>query len=58
MIFNYKNTINNINTNDNRVYGTVLISCSCASSKYLNDHHAHNISGDLWIIKSKNFVSL
>ena len=50
-IFNYKNTVKNINTNDARTYGTGIISYNCTNSKYLNHHHEHIITGDTRIIR-------
>ena len=50
-IFNYKNTVNNISTNDTRTYGTNTISCNRTNAKYLNHHHEYIITGDLRIIE-------
>ena len=50
-IFNYKNTVEKMNTNDTRTYGTVIISCNCTNTKYLNHHHGRIGTGDLQIKK-------
>ena len=52
-MFNYKNTVNNINTNDTRTCGTGRISCNCTNSKHLIGHQGHIITGDLQIIVNK-----
>ena len=54
-IFNFKNIVNRISTNDTRTYGTGIITCSCTNCKYLNLHHGHIITGDLKIIENKKF---
>ena len=52
-IFSYQNTVSNINPNDTRTYGMIIISCNYTYSKYLNHHHGHIITRDLQIIESK-----
>ena len=58
-MFNYKDTVNNINTNDTRTYGTGRISCKCTNSKHLICHQGHIIKGDLRITvnQKRNTVS-
>ena len=51
-IFNYKKTVENINTVDTVTYGTGIDSCNCANSSFLDDHHGHIITGDLRIIQN------
>lgn len=62
-MFNYKNTVKNINTNNTRTYGTSVISFNCSNSKDLNHHQGHLITvnlitGDLRIIKDKQFCKI
>ena len=57
-IVNYKNIANSIFTNDTRTHGTALISCNCANSKCLNDHHGPVISGHLQIIENKKLCKI
>ena len=45
-------------TNDTRTYGTAIISCNCANSKCLNDHHGPVISGHLQIIENKKLCKI
>ena len=56
--FNYKKTIKNINTNNNSIYDTSIISCYCTNCKYLNHHHGQIITKDLWIIENKRTCNI
>ena len=42
-----------MNTNDARTYGNGIVSCNRTNSKYLNHHHEHAITEDLWIIENE-----
>ena len=57
-IFNYKNTVQNNNTNDTRTYGTGIDSCNCINSKYLNHYHGHIITRNLRVIEYKNICKI
>ena len=45
--FNYKDTVNNTDKNENRSYGTVIASCDCDNSMYLHNRHGDTF---LWEI--------
>ena len=40
-IFNYKQTVADIDTNDQSTYGTGLVSCECLGSEFCDPHHGH-----------------
>ena len=50
-IFNYIDTVNNIDKNDNNTYGTHINSCECSASTFCDPNHGHIITGNLAIIK-------
>jgi len=53
-LFNYKDTVNNINIDDQLTYGTNLISCDCHKSSFVDTDHSHIVTGDLRIIENKH----
>ena len=57
-IFNYKQTVNDIDVNDHLTYGTNLPSCDCSSSPFLDSDHGHIITGDLRIIENNHLRKL
>ena len=56
-IFNYKNTVKNINTKNTTTYRTGIISCNCTNTKYLNHHHLR-ITKHLRIIDNKELPKI
>ena len=52
-ILNYKDTVHNIDTNDQATFGTNIASCSCSSSPFVDQNHGHILTGDLRIIKNE-----
>jgi len=57
-LFNYKDTVNNINIDDQLTYGTNLINCECHKSSFVNKDHGHIVTGDLRIIENKHLRKL
>ena len=57
-IFNYKQTVADIDTNDLVTYGTVLESCDCESSELCDPHHGHILTGDLRVIDNQKLRKL
>ena len=57
-IFNYKQTVNNINTEDSITYGTGIVDCDCASSPFVDENHKHIVTGDLRIINNNKLKKL
>ena len=53
-IFNSKDTISNIDTNDTSAYGIGISFCNCANYKYFGHYYGHIVIGDLRIIKKKS----
>ena len=51
-IFNYRDTVNNIDVNDQLTYGTNLPSCDCHESPFVDNDHSHVMTGDLRIIEN------
>ena len=49
-ILNYKETVNNIDTNDEETFGTGLNTCNCSTSQFVDRNHGHVLTGDLRII--------
>ena len=49
-IFNYKQTVSEIDTNDLITYGTGLESCDCEGSEFCDPNHGHILTGDLRVI--------
>ena len=50
-LFNYKNTVNNVNTEE---WLKQKHSCSCAESEFCDPEHKHIVSGDLRLIRIIN----
>ena len=57
-IFNYKETVNSINTEDVETHGTGIASCDCHESEFVNGHHGHVVTGDLRIIRNDKLRKL
>ena len=57
-LFNYKETVNAINTNDRETYGTGITACDCHVSEFKDEHHGHIITGDLRIIGNQKLRKL
>ena len=57
-IFNYKQTVADIDTNDTDTYGTNLPSCDCESSEFRDPNHGHVLTGDLRIIGNQKLRKL
>ena len=51
-IFNYKKTVNSLNTDDLESSGTGITACDCHESEFVNGHHGHVVTGDLRIIRN------
>ena len=52
-ILNYKDTVNNIDTNDQATFGTNIHSCNCSSSPCVDQNHGHVLSSDHTIIENE-----
>ena len=50
-IFNYKDTVESINTDDIETFGTNLPSCQCQNSPFIDFDHGHIMTGDLKFVK-------
>ena len=57
-IFNYKSTVNSINTLDTTTYGTGIQTCTCEHSVFRDKHHGHILTGDLRIIENTRLRKL
>ena len=57
-IFNYKQTVNSINTKDTVTFGTGIVHCDCASSPFVDKDHKHIVTGDLRIITNNKLRNL
>ena len=57
-LFNYKETVNNIDVNDQVTYGTGLSTCNCQNSAFVDKDHGHIVTGDLRIIKNRHLRKL
>ena len=57
-ILNYKDTVQNIDTNDSETFGTGLRTCNCLSSEFVDQNHGHVVTGDLRIIQNKHLREL
>ena len=57
-LFNYKETVNNIDINDQITYGTQLPTCECFKSSFVDKDHGHIITGDLRIIENEHLQKL
>ena len=51
-IFNYKQTVKDIDCSDLDTFGTGLGKCDCENSSFVDVHHKHIVTGDLRIIKN------
>ena len=51
-IFNYKQTVADINTDDHDTFGTGLDSCQCENSPYIDSNHGHIVTGDLRFVEN------
>ena len=51
-IFNYIDTVNKIDFNDNETFGTGIHQCECEGSTFCDVSHGHIITGDLNFIKN------
>ena len=51
-IFNYKQTVNEIDVSDKSTYGTGLTSCQCHNSSFVDDNYGHIATGDLRFIEN------
>jgi hypothetical protein len=57
-IFNYRETVNAIDINDQLTYGTNLPSCDCHNSPFIDADHGHIMTGDLRIIENQHLRKL
>ena len=57
-IFNYKDTVENINTSDLETFGTGISECDCHNSDLCDEHHRHIITGDLRLITNTRLRKL
>ena len=57
-IFNYKQTVNDIDINDLNTYGTNLPSCECQNSPFVDPDHGHIMTGDLRMIDNQHLRKL
>ena len=57
-LFNYKETVNSINTEDGETFGTGIINCECSNSTFCDPTHSHIITGDLRIIQNQKLRKL
>lgn len=55
-VFNYKEVVNNVNTNDWK-YGNNNV-CDCEHSDFRDSHHQHVVTGDLRVITNSKLRSL
>ena len=53
-IFNYRETVNDIDINDRVTYGTKLPNCDCQHSPFIDSDHGHIVTGDLRIIENQH----
>ena len=57
-LFNYKPTVQAINSDDPETFGTGLSSCDCHNSEFADRHHGHVITGDLRMIRNNKLRKL
>ena len=57
-IFNYKDTVEEVKTNEWKANYNLLPGCDCKDSKFCDPHHGHIVTGDLRFIKNKKLRSL
>ena len=55
---NYRQTVNDIDYNDTRTFGTGIEDCECSNSPFINSHHKHILTGDLRIVKNNKLRKL
>ena len=57
-IFNYKETVDAIDSNDTDSYGTGINECECHNSPFIDSNHDHIVTGDLRIIQNQKLRQL
>ena len=57
-IFNYRETVNDIDVNDQLTYGTKIPNCDCHNSPFVDSDHGHIVTGDLRIIENHHLRQL
>ena len=57
-IFNYRQTVNDVDRNDLQTYGTGITECSCSDSPFIDSHHKHILTGDLRIVDNDKLCKL
>ena len=57
-IFNYKDTVEEVKTDEWKTNYNLLPGCDCKDSKFCDPHHGHIVTGDLRFIKNKKLRSL
>ena len=58
-IFNYKQTVESIDTKDLVTYGTGIVQCDCHNNQnFVDGHHGHVLTGDLRIIPNSKLRKL
>ena len=57
-IFNYKQTVADIDSEDLVTYGTGLTSCDCADSEFCDPNHGHILTGNLRVIGNQKLKEL
>ena len=57
-IFNYKETIDDIDINDKLTYGAGFPECDCRNSEFVDPDHGHIVTGDLRFIKNQHLRKL
>ena len=57
-IFNYKQTVNDIDIHDHTSFGTGITSCQCHQSAFTDQNHGNIVTGDLRFIDNSDFRRL
>jgi hypothetical protein len=57
-IFNYQQTVNDIDCHDLQTFGTGIEECGCSESPFIDGHHKHILTGDLSIVKNNKLRKL
>ena len=57
-IFNYKDTVESIDTEDLNTFGTNLRSCQCDNSPFVDPDHGHIMTGDLSFVKKQAIAKI
>ena len=57
-IFNYKETVDSIDTANFETFGTNLSACTCSDSPFVDPDHGHILTGDLRILKNPHLRKL